>query len=458
MKYIIYIILLLFSGMVISCKKFLEVDHPIDRLSSDIVFTDTETATATVLGIYTGMMSTTPLITSGGITLYTGLAADELYNADISDAALSEFYGNALSPDNVSLRNDFWLRGFSLIYHANACINGLRDNLTLEPEVREQLLGESLFNRAFIYYYLVSLFGDVPLLLKTDYEENSIAARTPSMLVYDQIISDLKEARDLLKNAYPTDQKVRPNKWTATALLARVYLVLEEWLPAEEEATLVIDSGEYALEPELDNVFLSSSNEAIWQIMQVEEGFNTTEGMIFVPYSWSTAVPDFPLTDHLLHAFETADLRKAYWVGSVWINGEIYHYPYKYKINEYGLPATEYQTNFRLAELYLIRAECYARQDKTPQAKADLDIIRERAGLPGITAGTPDELLSAIFQERRIELFSEWGHRWFDLKRTGKATEILGTVKPGWQPSDVLFPIPGGQIRANPNLTQNQGY
>lgn len=458
MKYTKYIVLLLFLKTSISCKKFLEVDHPGDRLSSGIVFTDTETATAAVLGIYTTMMSTTPLITSGGITLYTGLTADECYNTDISNITLSEFYGNVISPDNVPLRNNFWLRGFSLVYHANACIEGLRDNIFLEPEVRNQLLGESLFNRAFVYYYLVSLFGDVPLLLNTDYAENAAAPRTQAAIVHEQIVSDLKEARLLLKNAYPSAQRVRPNKWTAAALLARVYLVQEEWLSAETEATLVIDSNEYSLEPDLDNVFLASSNEAIWQIMPVKEGFNTTEATIFVPYSLSNAIPNFPLTDILLQAFEATDLRKEHWVGSVWINSNRYHYPYKYKINEYGRPATEYQMNLRLAELYLIRAECYARRDKIHEAKTDLNSIRERAGLPGITADNPDELLEAVFRERRIELFAEWGHRWFDLKRTGKATEILAPVKPGWQPSDILFPIPAGQIRANPNLTQNQGY
>jgi hypothetical protein len=113
---------------------------------------------------------------------------------------------------------------------------------------------------------------------------------------------------------------------------------------------------------------------------------------------------------------------------------------------------------FRLAEQYLIRAECYARQEKIDEAKSDLDMIRKRAGLPAETASIPDELLTAIAGERRIELFAEWGQRWFDLKRTHKATEILAPIKPGWQPTDTLFPIPSGEILKNTALTQNEGY
>lgn len=442
----------------LSCKKFVEVDTPIDRLTSEDVFQDEETASAAVLGIYTSMMTTNPVLTSGGVTLYAGLASDELYNSDITNTDLSEFSTNAISPDNASLSTDFWLKGYNLIYHANSCIEGLKNNTNLDKEVCDQLLGEALFDRAFVYYYLVSLFGEVPLLLTTDYQQNAVESRTKTSIVHEQIITDLKEAKNLLNASYPTDGRVRPNKWTATALLARIYLELDDWELAAQESSLIIDSGDYSLETDLNNVFLSSSHEAIWQIMPVEEGFNTTEGLIFIPYSWSSAPPDIPLASHLLNAFETNDLRKINWTGSTVIDGNIYYYPYKYKINEYGLQVTEYYMIFRLAEQYLIRAECYAHLNNIPEAKQDLNIIRERAGLSDIIDENAEELLTVIMHERRIELFSEWGHRWFDLKRTGKASEILAPLKPGWQATDTLFPIPLAQIRANSNLTQNEGY
>ncbi len=458
MKHIKLLIALVVIISIESCKKFLEADPPIDQLTSEVVFTEEKTATAAVLGMYTSMMSTVPIISSGGTTLYAGLSADELYSSNISDVGSSQFSANALSPNNGNLVSAFWLRGYNIIYQANACIEGLDNNTHISKPVRDQLLGEALFNRAFIYYYLVNLFGDVPLLLNTDYGKNSAAPRTASSIIYDQIINDLKEAQLLLKTAYPTTDRVRPNKWTATALLARIYLNLGQWILAEQESSAVINSGDYFLETNLDNVFLVSSREAIWQIMPAEEGFNTTEGITFVPSVWSSGIPTYPITEYLLNAFETDDVRKTSWLASKLVNGETYHYPYKYKINEYGLPLTENYMVFRLAEQYLIRAESCAHQEKIDEAKNDLDIIRQRAGLPGTLANTSEELGDAIAQERRIELFVEWGHRWFDLKRTKKSTEVLGAIKPGWQATDTLYPIPLSEMLANKNLTQNQGY
>ena len=160
----------------------------------------------------------------------------------------------------------------------------------------------------------------------------------------------------------------------------------------------------------------------------------------------------------MVNAFEVGDQRKDSWVASKTVEGQTFYYPFKYKIAEYGEPVTEYYMIFRLAEQYLIRAECYAHQGKIDEAKKDLNIIRERAGLPTETATTNEELLVAIAHERRVELYAEWGQRWFDLKRTQKATEVLAPIKPAWEPGDTLFPIPLEEILRNPSLTQNEGY
>lgn len=114
---------------------------------------------------------------------------------------------------------------------------------------------------------------------------------------------------------------------------------------------------------------------------------------------------------------------------------------------------------FRLAEQYLIRAEARAQQGDATGAKADINAIRNRAGLPDTDADGQASILAAIEHERRIEFFTEWGHRWFDLKRTGRADAVLSPIKPNWQSTDVLFPIPLQEIENNPNLLpQNAGY
>ena len=454
-----YWVLFLFVSITQSCRKFIEVDPPIDKLNAGVVFKNEVTATSAVLGIYSNMMGATfPVISTGGVTVYTGLSADEFYNSNISDVATSEFTDNALLPNNSVLFNDFWIKGYNIIYHTNGCIAGLENNIEISAALKDQLLGEALITRSFIYYYLVNLYGALPLLLNTDYIENGKIPRTPESEIYDHIISDLKKARELLSVDYPSSGRVRPNKWTATAFLARIYHYLGQWDLAEHEATSVINSGIYSLESNLNDVFLAGSNEAIWQLMPVTSGYNTTEGRILVPSTSATTVPKYLLTNYLLNAFEPGDKRKDSWVGSKTVLGETYYFPYKYKIWDYGQPVTEYYMVFRLAELYLNRAECYTHQEKLTEAKNDLNIIRHRAELSDTPANTVDELLAAIYNERRIELFAEWGHRWFDLKRTKKSTEVLAPIKPGWQASDTLYPIPSGEILKNRFLTQNPGY
>lgn len=112
----------------------------------------------------------------------------------------------------------------------------------------------------------------------------------------------------------------------------------------------------------------------------------------------------------------------------------------------------------RLAELYLIRAEARAKQNNITGSQEDLNRIRNRSGLANITANTLSLLLSAIEQERRIELMMEWGHRWLDLKRTGRVNGIISSLKSSWQPTDALYPIPKYELETNPFLVQNPGY
>ena len=114
----------------------------------------------------------------------------------------------------------------------------------------------------------------------------------------------------------------------------------------------------------------------------------------------------------------------------------------------------------RLAEQYLIRAEARAEQNNLTGAVADLNIIRNRAGLPNTTAVTQGDILTAIMHERQVELFSEWGHRFFDLKRTGQANTVLGAIasKQPWNTNQLLYPIPVSETTNDAFLQQNPGY
>jgi starch-binding outer membrane protein, SusD/RagB family len=299
----------------------------------------------------------------------------------------------------------------------------------------------------------------VPLYLSLNYQLNDKASKTAAAEVYDQIISDLKDAQNLLSIDYSfsNGERLRPNKWSATALLARTYLYTQKWDSAEAQSSLVINNGLYSLTP-LDSTFLANSNEAIWQLQPVMPGFDTNEGENFI----LTAPPtDVSLSTFIMNAFEPNDNRLTQWVGTFSEGTNTWFFPYKYKIQTSSTspPFAEYSMVLRLAEQYLIRAEARAEENTNiAGAQQDLNIIRYRAGLPNTTASDQSSLLTAIAHERQVELFSEWGHRWLDLIRTNKADAVLGSEKPTWKSYAKLYPIPSNEIQINSNVTQNSGY
>jgi starch-binding outer membrane protein, SusD/RagB family len=451
------LVICLLNHIFISCEKLVTVDEPINRLTSELVFTSDKSATSAIAGLYSKILSSTSFANSG-MTVYAGMSADEIINT--ISGTNDEFSKNNLSVSNSVIANNFWANGYNYIYQVNAIIEGLNTARGVTDAVKSQLMGEAKFLRAFIYFYLTNVFGDVPLITITSFDENSLASRSSHSDIYNQIINDLKSAQNLLGTNYPTSGRVRPNKWTATALLARVYLYEGDYPNAEIESTAIINSGMYSLSSNLNNVFLGGSNEAIWQLMPnsnvTANTQNVYEGNLFIPPSGT--VPSYSITSHLLNSFETGDQRRISWVGTISVNATFYYYPYKYKVRT-AASITEYYMVFRLAEQYLIRAEARAQQNKLSLSEADVNTIRTRAGLSPISMTTQIGLLNAILHERQIELFAEWGHRFLDLKRTQKADIVLGAIKsPNWQSTDALYPIPQSQINLNPNLTQNPGY
>lgn len=175
------------------------------------------------------------------------------------------------------------------------------------------------------------------------------------------------------------------------------------------------------------------------------------------------AVPGqtYALSEGLMAAFEDGDVRKTAWIDSI-SNAEntvTLSFAHKYKAGLTETQSLEYSIRFRLAEQYLIRAEARARSGDGIGAQQDLNVVRNRAGLPNIMAVGANAILEAIVRERRVELFTEQGHRWFDLKRLGLANDVLGDLKPSWDQTDVLLPIPEAELESNPNLLpQNEGY
>ncbi|MGN6181836.1 MAG: RagB/SusD family nutrient uptake outer membrane protein [Mucilaginibacter sp.] len=474
------LILLLVIGSS-SCKKYLDVPAPVTTLSSDNVYTNDASAAAVLTGIYTTMAGSTPTngTTVNAIPLITGLSSDELVlfggNGN-ANATLAQFYENKLSPGTTtSSMQSLWSINYSYIYICNIALARLQASNSLTPAVKQQLMGEARFLRAYFYFDLVNLYGDVPLATTSDVTTNSTLSRSSQNLVYQQIVSDLISAQNLLSDGYLaadaksiTAERVRPNKWVATALLARVYLYNKDWTDATVQATALINhSSEYSL-VSLNDVFLKNSNETIWSLQPVNTGWNTEDARVFIlpasgPTS-NTAQGGYPvyLSQQLLSAFEQNDQRFTAWVGNVSVSGTTYYYPLKYKSATLNAPVTEYTVEFRLAEQFLIRAEAEANNGDPADGVNDLNVIRSRAGLPPYDAATDAaSLIAAVQHERQVELFAE-GHRWLDLKRTSTINSVMANVAPSknttWNSDAQLYPLPAYDIFEDPNLKQNPGY
>jgi len=442
-----------------SCKKLIEIPPAANVISEEVVFTDSISIMGAIAGVYDGygVATGSTTIFNGTLNVTTGLTGDEL----VTQATDLTYFNNAVLPSDGRL-NSMWANTYNFIYRTNACMEGLATTNIISTRLRDQLIGELKFNRAIAYFYLINTFGDVPIILDTDFRKNAIIPRAPVDEVYNQILKDLTDAQKILVAKYPSADRARPNLYAVNAMLAKVYLYLGQWRNAEIAANSVIGSGLYTIVQNLANTFLYQSPEAIWQLPANGTGRQTADAQNFVPRSLiaPTTVPTYTISNYLLSSFEIGDLRKQQWIGVTRVpavTGVDYTYPNKYK-NRLATAPIEGYMMLRLSEIYLIRAEALARQNNTAAAIADLDMVRypARVGVAKYSGPTDQtSVLGAIANERQVELFCESANRWFDLKRTGTINEVLGARKPNWKPNSVLFPIPLPQILSNPFLTQN---
>ena len=449
-KFAIVTILTLLLTVFQSCRKLVEVGEPKTQITNGKVFQNEQSALAALSNIY-GQLNNGSSI-NGNLTPYISLYADELTGSALNGSGL-EFFSSALRTDNANILN-IWKGFYSVIYQCNAVLEGLAGSQVISSEMSKQLSGEARFLRAFSYFYLVNLYGDVPLVTTTDVYKNSVASRTSTTQVYDQITDDLKVAMTLLKESYPTAEKVRANYWATAALLSRVYLYQSNWSEAEALASLLLNSNLYPLES-CAGVFSRTSKETILQAW-TPNGY-TSQGALLNPAS---GTPTYFLRQELANSFEANDKRKASWTRLVNAGTNTYNLSSKYKktVTASGSDG-EYLIVLRSTEQYLIRAEARVMLDDLDGALTDLNTVRSRNGLTTITSPvSKDSCLILIEEERKKEFFTEWGHRFFDLKRWGKLDQEMSALKSTWKATAALLPVPQNEINRNPALLQNPGY
>lgn len=456
MKNYIKILPLLF--LMCACDNFTDVGLPADQVTRDLVFKDDALANSAMAGIYRAIEASGFLSGgSSGWSVYMGCYTDELVSYAATTADTSSFY--LLTHNAGSSRvYTIWSATYKQLYNINAMIEGLQASSMLTVGVKDKLLGESFFIRALLHLYLMKTFGAVPYVTTTDYEVNQSIVRKSPQEVYQLAQVDLLQALEKLPAAYIKGLRIRPSKGTAKALLAKIAYEQKNWDEAVAYSSEVISDPQYPMETLVEKTFLKESSSALWQIMAYDTTYNTLEGNYYILKT--APPPTVALSSDFMNGFETGDIRRSKWIGEIKSAGQAtYYYPFKYKQQTNTTATLEYSVIMRVEELYLIRAEAYIEKGQTALGLADLNKLRNRAGLPSVTVTDKASLLDVLLKERRYEFFTEWGQRFYDLKHFGKLDQKMLPVKPSWKNNYGLLPIPEKELLINPALNpQNNGY
>lgn len=449
MKRIIFISTLVLSIICFACGDLLN-PTPVDLITDDQVLTDANSARVVLTSAYrdfanlgapkiiAGDMTSDNLIHNGTFTQYR----------EISNKDMSASNGSASA---------LWGVIYSMSYIANFLYEGL-PAIEIPQSDFDEITATASFLRAYAYFVGVYTFGGLPIVTSTNVEENRVIPRASFQETLEFIESELLYALDKLPaQSFNTGEVTNG---AVKALLARFYLYSENWAEAEKYATEVIEGNgtkQYILEPEFENAISDFSAESIIEIVYSANDNPGTSTNFSINNLFVGRREIIPSSEMVLALQNDGGARTV----MLEFNGaNARGSDNGWTVVRYG-PFDNIQV-FRLAEMYLIRAEARAQQDKISgdqSALSDVNQIRQRAGVPLIQGTSKNQMLLAIENERRMELCFE-GHRWYDLKRTGRAETVMDEFTNNWTEKDELWPIPLSEITNNPSLkdAQNPGY
>lgn len=447
-----YVGLLLFAA----CENLIEVGYPTNQLGTPQVFESVQTANAALSGLYASLRDESVIAGAHYYSASTLLASytDEVDCYTNDQNGVMDIYQNQQQESNTVVAS-IWTKAYSQVYYANSIIQGVEQSATLNDQDKKRIKGEALFLRSVIYFYLQQLFGDIPYTGSLDYEYNRTLSKTEASDVLVMLEDNVTEAAGLLEDEYRDAERIYPNRKAAQLLLARIYLLRNEWAQAESVAKTILASPLYEFQTDINEVFHKSGKHILWQLKPQNSGDATQEAAF---YYFSGAAPKvYALTVDLVNAFSDEDIRKQQWMSKVTNSGNTWYRSYKYK-NLAGANTNEYSIIFRLEELYFIMAEVLAKQNRMDEALPYLNAIRERAGLSALASLSGEGFIDELLAEKRREFFTESGHRFIDLKRLSRL-DALSSLKPNWKDSKHVWPLPQNEMLLNPNLApQNTGY
>ena len=468
-----------------SCSDFLEQNPQTDLSENDFYKTADDIASA-VNGAYSSLQESDIY---GNWYVFGEIPSDNTRNQlSGSVTTQNEFDQFYIDTQNSMIAN-FWKASYKVITLNNTSL-GRIDGIEINAELANRYKLECKFIRALMYFNLVRVYGDVPLVLKEiSISESYEILREPKENVYNQIIADLKEAQGL-PVSYSTAEDGRATQGAAKALLADVYMTLHKYTEAETILAEIINSGRYSLlentpgSLNIDgykNVFSPvnhNSKEGIFEIQFLKGGYGEGSNYAnnFAPENSGTNVVavggtggnNIPEMD-IYNAYEEGDLRRDFSMSPEYYdnrkNNEWVESRYVCKFMDVPYQNNDASNNYpviRYADVILMYAEALNQNGKTAEACKYLNMTRRRGFGYQTTETSPVDLQTTdkaqfalmVEQERRVELAFE-NHRWFDLIRTGRAVEVMKSKGFSLNETNLICPIPQKQIDVNPKLTQN---
>ncbi|MGD0583418.1 MAG: RagB/SusD family nutrient uptake outer membrane protein [Bacteroidales bacterium] len=450
-RFLIIIIVIALLPFFSGCGKLLDLE-PSQNISEEVALSSDKNVKSVLLGAYS--LFAQPGIYGGNLLRNAELLGGngEIQWSDTSNSDPLQIFNKTMIATNSDAQYQ-WYNSYQVISSVNNVLSALG---VVNKTDRDSVEGEALFLRGLMYFDLIRFFAQqykfgvtndqsgVPLVLTPTraITGESYVGRNTLDEVYNQVIIDLSTAAAKL----PTDNGVYATRGAANALLARVYLQKGDYVNARAAADSVIVSGMYSLLPEYASIFNNDNNSSedifATQISPQNRPNSMTE-FFSVPGSGGNG--DIEILDEHLNLYPAGDARKDLFFiwNSQWRCG-------KWN-NQFGVVNL-----IRLAEMYLIRAECNIRIDPTgttfagASALDDFNTIHTRAGL----AASPVVSLDTIIYERRLELAFE-GFKIHDVRRLHENVTSFPYNDP-----HLVMPIPAHEIEANPAIKnqQNEGY
>lgn len=456
-------------------------EEPIGLFSPEGYFQTEDEVQAAINGCY-GLMASANYY-GNGLTTPLQLMSD-MIDLGLSYSNYADFATFIHTPTNT-YPYDLWATSYLIIADANTAIYGV-SQINEEQSVKNQLEAEARFVRAFVYYHLVRLFGEIPYFDNLDYVVDDVEKSSIDD-VYAGIISDLEYGKEYLPMQHPDNIRTRPSKGSAATVLASVYLTLENWQEAYNNAKWVIDNAsslDYALETDFQDLFRAetqdNSKEYIFAVdfMGNQRGsggtnpttlendqtigaFNAVEGGASPYQGWSMLVPS-------LKVYESWDpndyRRKVSLTDSLIMMSDSQIHPYtdfpqiprphaaklerfcgERKGNTSGWRSDMNYICFRYAEVLLIAAEAGNEIGNTTEAVGYVNQIRARARAGGninyegsgygsygpgdspadvLSGISLDDFRTVVLEERRLELAFEF-KRWYDIVRRDLGDQVF---------------------------------